>query len=400
MKTTLILTACLLALPAFAEKPADVKPIVTGNTVFALDLYGKLRTQEGNLFLSPYSISTALAMTYGGARGNTEKQMAATLRFTVPQEQLHLGFAALQSRLNAVQRKGKIKLAVANSLWPQTGYEFLPGFVALCRDRYEAQPTAVDFAGATEAARKQINDWAAAKTEQKIKDLIPPGVLDTLTRLVLANAIYFKGDWQTKFDPQATKEEPFHVTPDKPVTVPLMNLTTEAGYAEFEDVQVLRLPYVGRDLSMLVALPKAKDGLATVEARLSRLQVEAWVGRTDEERKVRVTLPKFKLTGEFRVDSALKSLGMTDAFSLEKADFSGMDGRQHWLYVAAVLHKAFVEVNEEGTEAAAATAVVVKVKSAPAPIPVFRADHPFLFLIRENQTGSILFLGRLMDPTK
>jgi len=399
MKTTLLLTACLLALPAFAEKPADVKPIVTGNTAFALDLYGKLRTREGNLFLSPYSISTALAMTHGGARGDTEKQMAATLRFTLPQDKLHLGFAALQSRLNAVQQKGKIKLAVANSLWPQTGYEFLPDFVALCRDRYEAQPTAVDYAGATETARKQINDWVEAKTNRKIQELFKPGVLDAQTRLVLANAIYFKGDWATPFDKQLTQELPFHLANGKQVTAPLMTRQAHFGYTAIADLQVLDLPYAGNDLSMTILLPAKADGLAALEAQLTVAKLDGWL-KAVRNREVNVVLPRFKTTAEFSLGETLQSLGMRDAFAAGQADFTAMTGKKD-LFISAVVHKAFVEVNEEGTEAAAATGVGMALTAAmPQEPPVFRADHPFLFLIRENQTGSILFLGRIMDPTK
>ncbi len=399
MKTALLLTACLLALPAFAEESADVKPIVTGNTAFALDLYGKLRTQEGNLFLSPYSISTALAMTYGGARGDTEKQMAATLRFTVPQEQLHLGFAALQSRLNAVQQKSKIKLAVANSLWPQKGYEFLPDFVALCRDRYEAKPTAVDYAGATEAARKQINDWVEAKTNRKIQELFKPGVLDAQTRLVLANAIYFKGDWATPFDKQFTQELPFFLANGKQVTAPLMTRQAHFGYAATADLQVLDLPYAGNALSMAILLPAKADGLAALEAQLTVAKLDGWL-KALRNREVNVVLPKFKTTAEFSLGATLQSLGMRDAFAAGQADFSGMTGKKD-LFISAVVHKAFVEVNEEGTEAAAATGVGMALTAAmPQEPPVFRADHPFLFLIRDNQTGSILFLGRVVDPTK
>jgi serpin B len=399
MKSLLGLTACLLALPAIAAETVDVKPTVTGNTAFALDLYDKLRTQPGNLFLSPYSISSALAMTCGGARGNTEKQMAAALRFTVPQERLHPGFATLQNRLNAIQQKKQVKLAIANSLWPQKGYEFLPGFVALCRDRYAAQPVAVDFAGATEAARKQINDWVEAKTNRKIQELFKPGVLDAQTRLVLANAIYFKGDWATPFDKQFTQELPFHLANGKQVTAPLMTRQAQFGYAAIADLQVLDLPYAGNALSMTILLPAKADGLAALEAQLTVAKLDAWL-KAMQNREVNVVLPKFKTTAEFSLGETLQSLGMRDAFAGGQADFSGMTGKKD-LFISAVVHKAFVEVNEEGTEAAAATGVGMALTAAmPQEPPVFRADHPYLFLIRDNQTGSVLFLGRVVDPKK
>jgi serpin B len=325
--------------------------------------------------------------------------MAATLRFTVPQEQLHPGFATLQNRLNAIQQKKQVKLAVANSLWPQKGYEFLPGFVALCRDRYEAQPTAVDYAGATEAARKQINDWVEAKTNRKIQELFKPGVLDAQTRLVLANAIYFKGDWATPFDKQFTQELPFHLANGKQVTAPLMTRQAQFGYAAIADLQVLDLPYAGNALSMTILLPAKADGLAALEAQLTVAKLDAWL-KAMRNREVNVVLPKFKTTAEFSLGETLQALGMRDAFAGGQADFSGMTGKKD-LFISAVVHKAFVEVNEEGTEAAAATGVGMKLTAAmPQEPPVFRADHPFLFLIRENQTGSILFLGRVADPSK
>ena len=397
MKTTLILTACLLALPAFAEESADVKPIVTGNTAFALELYGQLRTQEGNLFLSPYSISTALAMTYGGARGATEKQMAKTLHFGLPQEQLHLGFAALQSRLNAVQQKGKIKLAIANSLWPHKGYDFLPAYLDLCQKQYGVAITPVDFNNATESARKTINDWVENKTNRKIQELFKPGILDARTRLVLANAIYFKGTWTEQFDKKLTRKQPFHLTTDKTTTAPLMHRQGRYRYAEYPTLQVLELPYAGNDLSMIVLLPVSHKELEAIEAKWSADRLAGWLKQLHPV-EVDVYLPQFKMASQFSLNQTLAALGMTDAFTV-KADFSGMDGQQD-LFISAVIHKAFVEVNEEGTEAAAATGVAMEMKSEPAEPVVFRADRPFLFLIRDNPTGSLLFLGRVTDPTK
>jgi serpin B len=396
----LVLCACL-PLASFAGSDApDLNSVVTGNTAFALDLYAKLRSQDGNLFFSPYSISTALAMTYGGARGETARQMARTLHFDLAPDKLHPPLAALQANLNAIQQKGQVKLAVANSLWPQKGYAFLPDYLALCQKYYGTSITPVDYRGDTGAARKTINDWVEQKTNHKIVELLKPGVLNGLTRLVLANAIYFKGTWDSPFRTRLTTYQPFHVTTAKTVSAPLMEKEDRFRYADLPDLQVLELPYAGDDLSMLVLLPRKVDGLGDLEANLTTQNLTAWTTGL-ERQEVDVFLPKFKTTAEFSLAETLAILGMADAFS-SRADFSGMDGRKD-LFISAVVHKAFVEVNEEGTEAAAATGVMARasaVRAIPQQVPVFRADHPFLFLIRDNHTGSVLFLGRITDPTK
>jgi serine protease inhibitor len=379
----------------------DTRKVVAGNTEFAIDLYGKLRTREGNVFFSPYSISTALAMTYGGARGETENQMAQTLHFNMPPDKLHPAFAALEANLNAVQRKGQVKLATANSLWPQKDFAFLPDFPALCRKYYGTTITPVDYMRHTEAARKTINDWVEAMTNRKIVELLKPGVLDSSNRLVLVNAIYFKGKWASEFETNRTENQPFHISSDKTIDAPLMQQTHDFRYAEFPGLQVLELPYAGDDLSMIVLLPREVDGLGNLEAGLTAENLTAWIANL-ESQEVVVFLPKFKMTSEFSLAKTLEGLGMTDAFIYGQADFSGMDGRKD-LFISTVEHKAFVEVNEEGTEAAAATAVLMEAGGLPMnlrPIPVFRADHPFLFLIRDNRNGSVLFLGRVMDPTE
>lgn len=388
----------VLTLGAFgaAEEP-DLGGLVQGNTAFALDLYAKL-DREGNLFMSPHSMSSALAMTLAGARGETATEMEQVLHFDLGQEGTQRGFAALQARLEAVQESGAVKLAVANALWPQQGYSLLPEYLETVKVAYDAMITPLDFAGDTEGARQTINGWVEEKTKDKIRDLIGRGGLDPLTRLVLVNAIYFKGDWAHAFKPGDTTMADFFTAADKTVPVPLMVQSRRFPYAEFDDCQVVKLPYVGNELAMLVVLPRAKEGLAVLEAELTPARLAEWRD-TLAVRDVRVFLPKFKLTwGATALNGPLTALGMKTAFSDTRADFSGMDGRLHWLYIGAVLHKAFVEVNEEGTEAAAATAVVIKARSMPQRPKEFRADHPFLFLIQEEQTGAILFMGRLADP--
>lgn len=383
----------------FAGKPTNERILVQDNSAFAMDLYQKLCASDGNIFFSPYSISTALAMTYGGARGNTEKEMAKTLRFSLDQENLHFAFAQVESRLNKLQKAGNIKLSVANALWPQQDYKFLDEYLFLAKKHYGVTITPLDYKRAREAARSMINKWVEDKTQSKIKDLIQPGILNALTRLVLVNAIYFKGNWESQFKADKTKDAPFYVSPKKSVQVPMMTQKQKFEYANLRSFEILKLPYVGNEMSMIILLPKETDGLKQLEANLSLENLKGWKRRLDK-RDVLVFLPKFKMTSMFRLDKTLVSMGIIDAFSNSKANFAGMDGRSNWLYIAAVIHKAFVDVNEEGTEAAAATAVVIGAMSAPAPSPTFRADHPFVFLIQENQTGSILFIGRVTDPTE
>jgi serine protease inhibitor len=363
------------------------------NTVFALDLYRILATESGNLCVSPYSISTALAMTYAGARGETERQMAQAMHFTLDQARLHPAFAELEAGLRASQDKGDVLLQVANKLWPQVGYPFLEAFLALTRAYYGVSITPIDY-GDPEAARLAINAWVEEKTREKIKDLIPPGILSPMTTMVLVNAIYFKGNWAHQFDPQWTEPAPFWKTPADKVEVPMMKQTAHFGYGESAGCQILELPYVGEDLAMTLLLPAEPGGLAALEAALTVEDLARWTSSLWEA-EVEVYLPRFKVRGAFELGRALMSLGMPDAFGA-RADFSGMDGTRS-LFISAVLHQAFVEVNEEGAEAAAATAVVMA-RGLPMAPPVFRADHPFLFLLRDRRTGGILFMGRVADP--
>ena len=383
------------------EAAEDSKTLAENNSTFAFDLYGQLKSTKGNIFFSPYSISTALGMTYGGARGNTEKQMAKTMRFSLGQEKTHPAFAQLEAKLNKIQKKGNVKLNVANSLWPQEDHEFLEEYLGLTKKNYGTSITPLDYRADPERARLTINEWVEDRTQNKIKELIKPNVLDPATRLVLANAIYFKGNWANQFDSKKTKKEPFFLSPTKSIEVDMMThgKGKDFRYTENRMLQILELPYVGNELSMLILLPKKKDGLNELERKLSIRNLTKWTKKM-WEREVNVFLPKFKMSCGFGLADTLKAMGMPDAFDPTKADFSGMDGREHWLYIGAVIHKAFVDVNEEGTEAAAATAVVMELASAmPDPPVEFLADHPFIFLIRENRTGSILFMGRVEDPS-
>jgi serpin B len=380
------------------EDMADIKTVAEGNTAFAIDLYGRLKGQQGNLFFSPYSISTAFAMTYAGARGDTEKQMADVLNFALEQERLHPAFSNLESQLNALHGRRGIELNVANALWTQEDHVFLEEFMDETKKSYGAALRPVDFKADPGKARGKINRWVEKKTNGKITDLIGSGVLNPLTRLVLTNAIYFKGTWASQFKKSHTSEEPFWLEPGKSIKVPMMNQQEGLRYMENESLQVLELSYSGKELSMVVLLPREIDGLAQLESMLSTANMSSWIGNL-KERKVIVSLPKFKTTSDFSLGNTLDSMGMTDAFDGSAADFSGMDGKRD-LFISAVIHKAFVDVNEKGTEAAAATAISIHVTSvAPSPL-VFRADHPFVFLVRHNPSGSILFLGRIVNPLK
>jgi serine protease inhibitor len=393
----IVLSAILGSAPAKGAQ-SGLETLARDNTAFALSLYGKLAPAEGNLIFSPYSISTALGMTYAGARGNTEKEMAAALHFSLNQAELHAAFGRLEGQLKKAERNG-IRLSVANALWPQKDYPFLEDFLSLAKKHYGVLITPLDYRTAREPARETINRWVEKRTENKITDLLQPADLSDLTRMVLVNAIYFKGKWASQFKPGNTQSAPFHVSPDKAVQTPMMTQKLECRYTNLPQMDILELPYVGGALSMIVLLPKEIDGIQKVERELSADSLAKWLTALDEQ-EVLVFLPRFKATGRFGLNDTLASMGMVDAFSDTKANFAGMDGRTDWLYISAAIHKAFVEVNEEGTEAAAATAVVMTERSVPARPPTFRADHPFIFLIQEKGTGSILFMGRLSDPTK
>jgi len=377
-----------------AHDPAVLEQLVDDNTEFALALYRQRCRTAGNLCFAPYSLSTALGMTYGGARGDTARQMAATLHFRLPQEQLHAAFAQLAAVMRDIAAKGAVELHMANALWPHINYPFLADFLALTARAYGATTTAVDYRDA-ETARRTINDWVAAQTNDKIQALIPAGTLNGLTRLLLVNAIYFKGQWAHPFDPTLTRPAPFWRTPDQSVPVPFMTKEQRFLYTENATVQIIGLPYAGDDLVMLIFLPRKTDGLAAFEAVMTMETLGPWIQDLTPT-KVLVTLPRFQLTAAVQLNEQLHAMGMVDAFG-DQADFSGMDGT-HLLYMGAVLHQAVITVNEVGAAAAAATAVEMKARSIQPPPPLFRADHPFVFLILEQSTGSILFLGRVVDP--
>ncbi len=398
-KVAILMISFILA-SAPGARSAQTQSLVEGNTAFALDLYAQLKTSPGNLFFSPYSISTCLAMTYASARNDTERQMAQVFHFTQDQAGLHSSFGELQRRLGEAGKQKGIELSIANALWTQKGQAFVPGFLDIAKGEYQANINQVDFKTGAEAARKEINGWVAQKTKDKIQDILSPGSLNDLTRLVLANAIYFKGVWAKRFDKPSTFTQPFHVSTASQVDAPLMHHLDHVLYMENSEFQAVELPYSSNELSMVILLPRQVGGCGQLETRLSPDLLSRSLSQMKVQ-EVEIFLPRFKLESAFDLHAALTKMGMADAFG-PKADFSGIDGTR-LLYISGVFHKAWGEVNEEGTEAAAATVVAVRTlgfhKPEPPP-PTFRADHPFIFFIRDTHSGSLLFLGRLEQPVQ
>jgi serpin B len=362
---------------------------------FAWELHQKL-PKEGNLFYSPFSISTALAMTSTGAKGETLNEMLKTLHLGEG-EQAHAELGSLLNHLAAstVEKQG-FEISTANALWGQQGYPWLQPFLDHTKKHYGAGLNQVDYIKAAEDARNTINAWVEKQTREKIKNLIPPNLLNADTRLVLTNAIYFKGNWLAQFDPKKTRESDFTLQDGTKVKVPTMNQTTTVPYFESEEFRVIELPYSGKQLSMVIFLPKKKDGLPAFEKQLNAAKVAEAISKLHAGEEVPIALPKFKMESSFSVAEPLQQLGMKRAFSVG-ADFSGMSSERDGLYIGEVLHKAFVEVNEEGTEAAAATAVIM-MRGGLISRPQFIADHPFLFAIRDLKSNSLLFIGRVANP--
>ena len=421
MKGLIVVLVLVLLLPVMAcdqqvagellmsDKPRETSPdvsegdlsmLIEGNSAFAFDLYRALKQEEGNLFYSPHSISVALAMTYAGARGDTAEQMAATLQFLLEQERLHPAFnwldAELANRGEGAQGKDDegFRLNIVNAIWGQKDYGFLSDFLDVLAQNYGAGLRILDFINETEESRLAINDWVSDQTEGRIEDLIPQGAIDALTRLVLTNAIYFNAAWAYPFDGDITADGPFYLIDGGQVTVPMMKQTEAFGYTDGEGYQAIELLYDGDELSMVIMLPE--DGQFEVfEEGLQADKVSDIIGGL-ELTEVALTMPQFEFDSEFSLKDTLAGMGMPVAFS-GAADFSGMTGGRD-LYISEVLHKAFVSVDEAGTEAAAATAVIMKETAMPGQPAEVTIDRPFIFLIRDIETGAVLFVGRVMDP--
>ncbi|QDV19676.1 Serpin (serine protease inhibitor) [Gimesia panareensis] len=403
------------------QRFCEMRATVEDCNRFACALFQQLSAQNsGNLFFSPASISTALAMTLAGARGETAQEMHNALQLTQEGAQLHAAF----QRLLSETRTGGVELDVANQLWGKTGYHFLAPFLETIRDCYDGGLQLVDFQEEPAAAADQINEWVSRATHGKITELVSPMSFHELTRLILVNAIYFKGAWEDEFEPERTRDQTFYLAGDQQTSVPMMHQTGSFGYFENETLQVLELPYRkrnyvpqfvenedgsvglmhtevpggGGDFSMCILLPRERDGLNDLEKEIDSATLQTWL--TMRHQEVIVSLPRFQLELEYELNTPLESLGMERAFQPSSADFYGMTDNPEGLYIDAVLHKTFVDINERGTEAAAVTGVVWAAGCAQEPEPpkVFCADHPFLFLIRDRQTGWIYFMGRFNQP--
>ena len=368
--------------------------LVAGNRAFAIDLYQAIRPEDGNLFYSPYSISTALAMVYAGARGSTEQQMAQVLHYSLPQAQLHTAFNALDLSL-AQQKKDDFTLSVANSAWAQEGFFFLPEYLDLLARNYGAGVRLVDYIdpGMRELARQAINDLVSQQTEGKIQDLLPEGILNENSRLVLANAVYFNAEWEIPFSPD-TRQGPFQLLDGTSLNVPMMSRRAPAGYLEGDGYEVVALDYKGGRIQMVVLLPAA-GRFSEIEQGLDAEFVRYVLEGLSSPRDLKLYLPKFAYEMSLSLKDTLSEMGMPDAFEPgARSDFSGMTGKDE-LFIREVVHKAFVAVDELGTEAAAATGAVAEWESLPKTV---RADRPFIFFIYDLATGSLLFVGRLLNP--
>lgn len=371
--------AILLLFSFSGISQADDRPgrPAEGENRFALDLYARLRNQPGNLCVGPASLWSALAMTQAGARGQTALEMMRAAHLEMPPPRLQAG-------------RG-YQFHVANRLWVQEGTRLLPEFLDVASKQFGAGAVAINFAQG-ELARQRINAWVEEQTHGKVADLVPSGALDAFTRLLLTSATYFQGAWGRAFDRKATRNGTFSISKEKTIDVPFMSQKQKVNFGAGDGTKLLELPYVANDLAMLVLLPERLDGLADLENKLSADRLNRWLSGL-RQGEIQVSLPRFKATSVFDLAEVLKSLGMTRAFTSGEADFSGITGHRD-LFLSGVVHKAFVEVNEEGTEAAAATEIEAKSDE----LPAFRADHPFVFLIRDRRNGLIFFLGRVMNP--
>jgi serpin B len=414
--SAILLTACAPQLPPItgeeikSDKHRIESPVVSesalttlteGNTDFALNLYRQLKDDDGNIFFSPFSVSMALAMVYAGARGATETEMADTMHFGLPQSELHPAFNKLDSELNSRGEgaQGKddkgFRLNIVNAIWGQEGFDFLQGFLDTLAENYGAGMRLLDFIANPEQCRQIINKWVSDQTEDRIKDLIPEGLIDKNTRLVLTNAIYFNAAWLNQFEEGATREGDFHLLNGSTASVDMMHQTEHMGYTSGDGYEAVELPYDGDELSMIIMVPdegQFEQFEDTINAGFLNTVIHGIA-----DRNVSLALPKYEFESEFNLNDAMKSMGMSEAFS-QSADFSGMTGKRD-LYISDIVHKAFVSVDENGTEAAAATAVIMRLTAAPGGETItVTIDRPFIFLIRDIPTDTILFMGRVVNP--
>ena len=387
--------------------PEQASALVAGNTAFALELYGqRAGGSQDNLVFSPHSISLALAMTYAGAQGETETQMAEALHFRLPQGELHPAMAALNQAVTTLPEHvddDAFRINIANSVWGRKDHPFRDEYLQTLKDSYGDEVRETDFQEKPEESRVRINDWVTNETEERIKDLLPPGEIKPDTALVLANAIYVDAEWLHPFERSDTRMRPFFLLDGTEVQVPSMTQGEELAYVQGEDYQVVELPYRGGSAAMTIVVPDQGKFAQVEEALDEALLTEVTSGA--EVKLVRLTLPKFEMEHSIELPQTLSEMGMPRAFSKSDADFRGIDGRscargdQQCLYVSQAFHKAFIKVDEEGTEAAAATGVIARpVSGPPTPDVTLNIDRPFIFVIRHLASGAVLFMGRVTEP--
>lgn len=395
MKKLFLLTVILtISTQIFAQR--DLEKGVMGNSIFAFEVYQQLAQQRGagNLFISPYSISSALSMTYAGARGETEAQMSRILHLP-PRDISKKIFLQLSDSLEERNRTEGIDLQVANAVWMQRGQAVKDDYLTLTEDYYNAGLKVVDFKNQIENSRKEINEWVALQTNRRIENLIAPGILAPTTRFVLTNAIYFNAQWRYQFKEEDTREMPFYVNDTETVNAQFMNKTLSLRHYRDRELQAVEIPYSGNQLTMIVLLPGVRNGLAEMERNMTYEKFQRIYNALALEEELILALPKFTMESELELAEELKAMGLTEPFA-QGADFSGITGGME-LNISDVIHKTFINVNEQGTEAAAATAVVLREKAVAVPMK-FTADHPFMFLIVDASTQAILFMGRVTEP--
>ena len=375
----------------------ELRSFVRANSLLSLKLYDQFKLSSENLFFSPYSIIVSLAMLYGGANGETKEQIAKFLNASLAEQLFHDTIAHLGDILTQLATID-FQLNSANAFWSQKDHLFLKSYLSLLENKYGAEIRSINFAQADQACQ-QINQWTAEKTNNRIRDVINPSQLDSQIRLLLTSAIYFKANWSSTFEESKTKNLPFWLTSKKSINVPTMHQVAYHGYMETADLQILSLPYTRyHSLSMIILLPKQRDGLAYLESNLSAENIDVWVDQL-QSKEVKVYLPKFKLSSNFDLRDTLATRGISHAFDINHANFSAMDGNEHFLYINQIIHQTFVNVDEKGTEAAAVTMSTASMSFSMEPPPTFRADRPFIFFIQENTSRIILFMGRVVNPT-
>jgi len=381
-----------------AIEASDARQLVKANTAFAVALHKQLARAEGNIVVSPLSVSMALALVYSGARDETGEEMRRVMGFPLEPTRQHLAYAILRQQMSEGSANPGFELNVANALWGRAGFDFAPEYEAIVKDHFGAEFHFIDF-GDSAAASNAINSWVRTNTKGKIREITQPASIDPGSRLIVTNAVFLRGQWLASFNPDLTDDVRFYRSESDSVKVPMMRQTSTYPYADSETWQAVELPYAGKSASMVFLLPRQRDGLAALERDLSAEGLEKILGEL-KDAKVDVQVPRFRMEGEYRLKEPLSAMGMPAVFSPGAANLLGMTTVPPSLPLAigSVAHRAVIEVDEKGTVAAAATAIIIKRGPKTPSHPMFRADHPFLFLVRDLRTGSILFMGRLIDP--